>query len=232
MKLGVMQPYFFPYIGYFQLIHTVDAFVIYDNIKYTKKGWINRNRFLLNGQASTFSIPLKDGSDYAEIKDRQLSGAFNRQKILNQIREAYRKAPYFQPTFHIFERVIGYSDTNLFAFIKNSLIDICTYLAIKTPIIVSSSVAIDHSLKCDEKIVAFCKQLGADTYINPIGGIELYSKERFKLHNINLQFLRSAALEYKQFDNNFVPWLSIIDVMMFNSPQDIALRLLDKYELV
>ena len=87
MKLAIMQPYFFPYIGYFQLIKSVDEFVIYDNIQYTKKGWINRNRILVNGTDYLISLPLKKDSDYLNVVDRQLAESWekDRTKLLTLI---------------------------------------------------------------------------------------------------------------------------------------------------
>src|ERR1700680_880113 len=99
MRTAIMQPYFFPYIGYFQLIDSVDLFIVYDNIKYTKKGWINRNRILLNGKDVTLSLPLKSDSDFLDIRDRELAADFNREKLVNQLSGAYRRAPYFRQVF-------------------------------------------------------------------------------------------------------------------------------------
>ncbi|MBF0651625.1 MULTISPECIES: WbqC family protein [Dysgonomonas] len=231
MKLGIMQPYFLPYIGYFQLLNAVDKYVIYDNIQYTKKGWINRNRILQNGKDLMITIPLEKDSDYLDVKERSLSVGFDKKKLLNQIRESYRKAPYFEQVMPLIERIINYDDNNLFHYIDNSVREICRYLEINTEIIISSSLGIDHSLKGQDKVIAICKELKATDYYNAIGGQELYSPEEFKKENINLHFISSSPIEYKQFANEFVPWLSILDVMMFNSLEDIH-RILDNYELI
>ena len=231
MKLGIMQPYFLPYIGYFQLLNAVDKYVIYDNIQYTKKGWINRNRILQNGKDLMITIPLEKDSDYLDVKERYLSVGFDKKKLLNQIRESYRKAPYFEQVMPLIERIINYDDNNLFHYIDNSVREICRYLEINTEIIISSSLGIDHSLKGQDKVIAICKELKATDYYNAIGGQELYSPEEFKKENINLHFISSSPIEYKQFANEFVPWLSILDVMMFNSLEDIH-KILDNYELI
>lgn len=231
MKLGIMQPYFLPYIGYFQLLNAVDKYVIYDNIQYTKKGWINRNRILQNGKNLMITIPLEKDSDYLDIKDRCLSVGFDKKKLLNQIRESYRKAPYFDMLMPLIERIVNYDDTNLFHYIDNSIREICKYLDIKTEIIISSTLDIDHSLKGQDKVIAICKELKATDYYNAIGGQELYSPEEFKKENINLYFISSNPIEYKQFANEFVPWLSILDVMMFNSLENIH-KILDNYKLI
>ena len=231
-SLAIMQPYFFPYIGYFQLINAANLFIVYDNIKYTKKGWINRNRILQNGEDVVFSVPLKKDSDRLDIRNREISPAFRKDKLLNQIREAYRRSPYFEQTVSLVEKIVLEKETNLFKFILNSIREICACLAIRTEIVASSSVQIDHSLSGKTKVVALCKQVGADVYINAIGGQDLYSKEEFARQGIDLKFLRTRSFEYKQFDGEFVPWLSIIDVMMFNSPDAIKRCLDSEYELI
>ncbi len=229
-----MQPYLFPYIGYFQLMNAVDEFIIYDNIQFTKKGWINRNRILANGTDTYITLPLKKDSDYLDIKARFLSDEwFNeRKKTLNRITESYRKAPQFNFVFPIIERVLMNEEKNLFKFVLNSLKEINQYLDIKTPLIISSSVPINHDLKAENKVIELCKARKATIYINPIGGVELYSKEDFKNEGLQLQFLKANNITYPQFKNDFVPFLSIIDVMMFNSLEDIKLIINKEYNLI
>lgn len=225
MKLAIMQPYFLPYIGYFQLIAAVDQFVVYDCIKYTKKGWINRNRILQNGKDILFSLPLKKDSDYLHVCERELASDFNRNKLLSQIRGAYLRAPYFEQTFPLVERIVRFEDVNLFHFLHHSIVNICEHLSVTTEIKISSSIAIDQNLKNQEKVLALCKAVDTDTYINAAGGIELYSKKTFLDRGIELKFLKSKPFEYPQFDETFVPSLSIIDVMMFNSIENIQRQL-------
>ena len=227
MKLAIMQPYFFPYIGYFQLINAVDEFVVYDNIKYTKKGWINRNRILVNGKDSYITISLKKASDSLDIRERFLADTWivDRKKVLNRIQESYRKAPYFKMVYPLVEDCILFEEKNLFSFIYNSLININKYLEIPTNLVVSSTLSIDHKLKAAEKVLAICKNRKADIYINPIGGIELYKKDVFKNQGIDLHFIKTYDFVYSQFENKFVPLLSIIDVMMFNSKKEIKIML-------
>lgn len=221
MKLAIMQPYFFPYIGYFQLIAAADNFIIYDNVKYTKKGWINRNRILCDGGAHVFSLPLKKDSDFLDIRQREISVNFDRQKLLRQLKQSYKKAPYFEETYALVASIVNYDELNLFDFLYYSIICICSHLKIKTNIIISSHVNIDHSLKSQEKVIELCKSLGAVNYINPIGGIELYSRNTFIDKGISINFIVSKNIEYKQFSSNFIPWLSIIDVLMFNSAEEV-----------
>jgi len=231
MILAIMQPYFFPYIGYFQLIRAVDAFVVYDNIKYTKKGWINRNRYLRQGCAAAFTIPLQKASDHLNIDQRRLAPDFDRCRPLNRIREAYRAAPCFHDVFPLFERALLYPDLNLFGFIYHSLAEACRFMNLQTPMIASSSLDIDPSLKGQSKVIATCKRLGATIYINPSGGMELYSAQEFRSSGIDLRFLNSIMVPYKQFDHAFVPRLSILDVMMFNGSAALQ-DLLQKYEII
>jgi hypothetical protein len=222
MRLAIMQPYFLPYLGYFQLIAAVDVFVVYDNIKYTKKGWINRNRMLRDGTDATFTLPLKNASDALDVRERELAPDFNRAKLLNSFSAAYRRAPFFEATWQIVETIVCHEDANLFRYLHHSIIQICRHLGITTPVVVSSTVPIDHSLRGAEKVLAICRALGADTYINPLGGTSLYTREQFAEHGITLHFLESKPIPYEQFGGGFVPWLSIVDVMMFNDPAAIT----------
>lgn len=234
MKLAIMQPYFFPYIGYFQLINAADKFVVYDNIQFTKKGWINRNRILVNGAAEYISLPLSKGSDYLNVDQRKLAGTFKteRIKLLRRINESYRKAPQFDTIYPLIESVINAEEENLFGFIYQSLQAVCQFLDIKTEFIISSTLPIDHQLRSQDKVIAICDALGANQYINTIGGKELYSKEIFQQYNIELNFIQSGTVEYPQFTNKFVPCLSIIDVMMFNSKEKVKEYLQNNYTII
>lgn len=232
MKVAIMQPYFMPYIGYFQLIAAVDLFVLYDNIKYTKKGWINRNRYLRHGAAAVFSLPLKDDSDFLDVRQRTISDSFDRRSLLNRIAQAYRSAPMFAEVFPVIEAVVLRDEPNLFRYIHHSLTVLLGYLGIPTRIVVSSDVPIDHSLRRQEKVLALCRQVGATNYVNAIGGRELYSADAFGAQGIELKYLRSSPLEYKQFQHAFVPQLSIIDVLMFNAKEQTRDYVRRHYELV
>ncbi|MBP9798872.1 MAG: WbqC family protein [Sterolibacterium sp.] len=232
MKLAIMQPYFLPYIGYFQLIAAADCFIVYDQIKYTKKGWINRNRLLLNGAAATFSLPLKNDPDHLSVVQRHLAADFNRSKLLNQFRGAYQRAPCFNQIYPLLERIIRHDDDNLFRYLHHSIREICAYLAIDTEICISSTVDIDHDLKAQYKVIALCQAMHADEYINPIGGLELYDRADFLSHGIRLNFLKSWLSEYPQHGAPFVPGLSIIDVLMFNSPDTARQRIHSDFEIL
>lgn len=232
MKLAIMQPYFLPYIGYFQLIAAVDKFVLYDNIQYTKKGWINRNRMLQNGRDKVFSLPLAKASDRLDIIERELAVEFTRKKLLNQYRGNYSKAPYFADVWPMIEGIVLAKDNNLFHYIHSSIVVICDYLDINTEILVSSDVDAEHDLKGEERVISICRSLQASTYINPIGGVDLYRYDEFAQADVELKFLQPSEVKYTQFDAAFVPWLSIIDVLMFNSIEQTKQFVQNQFELV
>lgn len=223
MKLGIMQPYLFPYIGYFQLINAVDKFIIFDDVNYINKGWINRNRILLNGQEYMFTIPLNKASQNKLINEIDLSSDWKwKEKLLKTIETAYKKAPLFKLVYPLIERIITFEDRNLSIFISNSLEQICIYLDIKTQIISSSLQYNTTNLKGQKKILEICHSEQATVYINPVGGLEIYQKEVFEKMHIKLMFLQSKPINYDQFNNEFLPFLSIIDLMMFNGKDKIS----------
>jgi hypothetical protein len=230
MKLGIMQPYFLPYIGYWQLLAAVDKFVIYDNIQYTKKGWINRNRFLQNGKDVLFTIPLKKDSDFLDVVGRSVAENYDRSKLLNQFEASYRKAPFFGEVFPVITSIVKAGHQNLFDYILNSIKHVADFLEIKTLIEISSSIPMDHTLRGEQKVMGICRAIGATRYINPSGGQDLYSKEVFAGLGIELQFIITRPICYRQFGEAFVPNLSIVDVMMFNSRESIH-AMLCEYDL-
>jgi len=232
MKIAIMQPYFLPYLGYFQLISCVELFVICDNFQYTRHGWINRNRYLQDGKDAIFSVPIKGDSQSKYICERQVAPEFEAAKILNLLRNAYKKSPHFDVTIDLVERILSYPDKNLFNFVANSIAQICAHLEINLKMGKTSEVSIDHSLKKEDRALALCSALGADVYVNSIGGKELYSKQNFSDRNIDLKFLQTDPIIYKQFDREFIPSLSIVDVMMFNPLCSIRKWLESSYQLV
>lgn len=234
MKIAIMQPYFLPYIGYFQLINSVDKFVIYDDVQFIKSGWINRNKILVNGTESMFTLNLKKDSYELNINERYF--AFNIEyeirKILKGIEPAYRKAPYFEQVMPLVKRVFEIDkQKDISKFLINGLKEICCYLDIRTEIIISSSLDKDNSLKAQDKVINIVQLLEGDTYINSIGGQNLYSKEDFRRKGIELFFLKSNQIIYKQIEKNFVPNLSILDILMFNSIEQVKFYL-SNYEVV
>jgi len=223
LTIAIMQPYFFPYLGYFQLMAAADKFVIYDNVQYIKQGWINRNRILANGKTIYLSIPLKKGPSYYNINDRHLSDVWSkyRKHVLVKISECDGKAPHFKEVYTLIEQCLTCEDRDLLGFVLNSLNVVKEYLHIRTPFVISSTINIDHSMKGENKVIEICKALGATNYLNPIGGEELYRKDQFEKAGIQLNFLKPGIVQYAQFRNEFVPFLSIIDVMMFNDKDTI-----------
>lgn len=232
MKLAIMQPYFMPYIGYWQLINAVDVFVLYDDVNYIKKGWINRNRLLENNASAYFNINLQGASQNKHINELERMQDERVEKgMLKRISTCYRKAPYYNEIYPIIEKIVGFQSTDLVTYLMHSILCICEYLEIHTQIIKSSDIEKNNSLKGQDKILEICKKLGADVYYNPIGGTELYDKEQFRKVGMELFFIKSDNIVYEQLDGEFVPWLSIIDVLMFNEKK-LVQEYLEKYTLV
>jgi hypothetical protein len=229
MKLGIMQPYFLPYIGYFQLISAVDKYVLYDDVNYIKGGWINRNRILFNGYALMINVPTQGASSFKKINEIKV-GKY-KEKLLPTIEQAYRKAPYYNDVFPLIIEIVKYDNDNLAYFIANSIIKLAEYIHINTEFILSSEIEKDNELKSQKKVLSICKLLQASEYYNAIGGQELYEKSVFAGNNIELNFLKTKPISYRQFNNQFIPGLSIIDIMMFNSHEEI-IEMLQQYELI
>jgi WbqC-like protein family len=231
-KVAIMQPYFLPYIGYFQLINAVDEFIIYDDVNFINKGWINRNNILVGNKANLFTIPLKDASQNKLINEIEISNDGNWQnKLLKTIEQSYKKAPEFVNFYPILSEIIKNQEKNISAYIYNSIQHICKYLKIDTLIISSSSKFNNENLKAEERIIDVCKKNKAQHYINPIGGKELYDKVNFEKNNIQLSFIKTKPIEYQQFKNTFIPYLSIIDLIMFNEIPKIK-QFLNEFELL
>ena len=227
-----MQPYFFPYLGYFQLINSIDVFVYYDDVNFIKRGWVNRNNILVNGQSNLFKVPLIKASQNKLINeleiDLQQSWKIN---MLKTIKMSYKKAPFFDDIFPILENIINYENANLAKYLINSLEKICNLLNLKKTFILSSDLEKNNSLRGQQKIINICNSLNCSTYINAIGGKDLYNKLDFKKNDLNLKFLNPKDITYSQFNNEYVPWLSIIDLLMFNSKDEIQ-KFLNNYELI
>lgn len=216
-----MQPYILPYIGYFQLIKYVDSFVFYDDVNFIKKGWINRNRILINNQPNYFTIPCCKISQNSLIKDIQIEKKDFRSKLLKTIGMAYKKAPYFNETYAILEDVIQCHASNISDFTVNSIKKICETLEINKNFYLSSSLDYQKNNDAQNKIISICNLLHATEYVNMIDGRALYSEDNFNDVKIKLTFLKSIVTPYRQFNHPFIPALSIIDVMMFNNKKTI-----------
>lgn len=232
MRVGLMQPYFFPYIGYFQLLTACDRFVVFDDAQFVKRGWVNRNRILVRSEAGWITMPVAAASCSLPILQRKyLLGDRLANRLLSRIAGAYRGGPQFKVTMSLVEEILTFSDQNVASFNVNLLCRIAAYLDIDTTIQRSSEMDKDNSLVGGEnRVLDICKRLGAKTYINPIGGRELYTRGAFAQQGVELKFLSCAAEPYSQRASHFVPFLSIIDVLMFNDVAAVR-RMLSQYWL-
>lgn len=217
MKTAIMQPYLFPYIGYFQLINSVDKFIFFDDVQWMKGGWINRHTVLKNSEESLLTLAVLKHSYKSQINEVVIRpDSKGKQEYLAKLRSYYFKAPYFEKTYSIIESIFDYENNNIAQFIYNSFIELNKVLETDTQFILSSSLDYDRTLHAEGKVLDICKVLETNTYINTVRGQHLYSKEEFKNEEIELLFLDRELDEYRQFNNEFVPYLSIIDIMMFN----------------
>lgn len=236
MKIAIMQPYLFPYIGYFQLIKAVDKFIVYDDVNFIKQGWINRNSILVQNKSYLFTLPLNNQSSFSKINEVKISDKFYeswKMKFLRTIEQSYKKAPFFSDSLMLIKEILNGTEENLTISSYNTscLKIMCTYLDINTEIVDSSSIYSNSDLNGQNRILNICLREEALQYINPIGGLELYDGEAFKNIGVELNFLKTDSIIYNQFGKEFVPFLSIIDVLMFNSPQEINV-MLNNYKLI
>jgi hypothetical protein len=233
MKTAIMQPYIFPYIGYYQLMNAVDIFVILDDVNFIMRGWINRNNILLNNKAHLFSISLDKPSQNKLICDTKLNfPEKDREKLLKTFQFAYKKAPYFKDFYPILEEIILFKDNDLTGFIHNSFSKTCAYTGIQVKIIRSSEIKKPTSLKAEDRIIEICKILNTEMYVNLSGGKTLYHQDNFAQANIELRFVNTLfdQISYNQYTSDFVPNLSFLDIVMFNSKEEIK-YLLNQFTL-
>jgi hypothetical protein len=231
MRVGIMQPYFLPYIGYYQLLNYCDTFVVYDDIEYTKKGWINRNRFQLNGEVRTFSLNLKSASDYLAIRERSLADNFDRSKLLRLVEAAYRKAPCFDELVDFLRPVVLFESNNLFSYLENSIQQACLHLGITTKIVRSSELEIDAGIRGQERVLEICDALSAKQYVNPIGGLDLYDRQSFIDRGIDLKFIKSRLTPYPQGNFEFMPALSVVDQIALCGSEGMKPALVNDFDL-
>ena len=233
MKLGIMQPYLFPYIGYFQLINAVDTFVFYDDVNFIKRGWINRNNILIDGKAHLFSIPLIKASQNKLINETFINYETNwRSTFLETIRSNYSKAPYFKHVYELIEETINKEHQKISDLATDSIINCCNYLGFDKNFELSSEkYTSTKGLEKADRLIKISKLNQALEYINPSGGNELYSKEYFRKNDVKLSFIDNGIPEYSQSTNEFVGGLSIIDVLMFNSKEQVK-KMLDLYKII
>lgn len=233
-KVALMQPYLFPYLGYFQLIKSADLFIVNDDVQWIKGGWINRNRILFNGDPGYITLPVQKDSYKKLINERVLAEPFtkNKQTILKAIKAQYKSAPHFSQAINVIEHSLEYDEPSVSLFTTNALRIIADYLGINTEFMFASNIpgrALDA--RAQDRVIDTIKQVEADMYINAIGGTELYDKDSFTRQGIELKFIKMNDITYKQSNDLFSPNLSIIDVMMFNSRDEIR-KMLDEYQLI
>jgi hypothetical protein len=232
--IALMQPYSFPYIGYFHLINAVDRFIAYDDVTFIKQGWINRNRILANGAPLLFSIPLSGAGSHTLIRNVGINNdtyASWRNKFYKTLGQCYGKAPMYEKVLPMIMDVLAGEHKRISTFAIHSIKAVCAYLAITTDIVETAIDYRNSHLKAEERVIDICCQENAHVYVNSPGGLELYSHENFKKKGIELVFIKSIDITYQQFGFNFVPSLSIIDVLMFNTIETIR-QLINQYELV
>jgi hypothetical protein len=229
MKIAVMQPYFFPYLGYFQLIDKVDFFVIFDDVNYIKGGWINKNRILQNGNILDITLPVQQASQNKKINQHlRCTDKKVLEKLKKKIQISYSKAPHFNEVFPLLCQLIDYPETNLAKYLTNSLKEISTYLGLKTQFIYSSQLSRhDDWDNAQDRIIDICKMLRGNEYWNLPGGKPLYNEKYFLEEELTLNFTSPNLRFYTQLNTlEFVKGLSIIDVIMnfsqkkHNNPND------------
>ena len=223
-----MQPYFFPYLGYFQLINSVEKFVILDNVNYIKRGFVNRNYILLNNQPHLITLPIDNASQNRPINQHQHLRKVD--KIFKTISNSYRKAPYFKPVIELIEACLYEPEVKLEKYLSHQLKSISEYLEIPTSFAYASDFNVAEQSKGQSRIIDICHATQATDYINAAGGIEIYDRALFAEHDLNIHFINTKAYQYQQFNGEFVNNLSIIDVLMFNSKSQVQ-TLLTKYNL-
>lgn len=228
MKLAVMQPYFFPYLGYFQLIHAVDVFVVYDDVAYIKQGWINRNFLLADCRPQRFTVPLSGASSFRAIHAVQPAAGRWRGKFLESLRHAYARAPQFSEVYSLVEAVVHSGSTSIADLAVESLKAVMSYADLRTSIRPTSRVYDNAQLTGQHRILDICRQEGADTYVNLPGGKSLYDRAAFAAKGVDLLFIEMNDVAYPQFRCDFVPNLSVLDVLMFNERERVQ-ELMQRY---
>lgn len=235
MRLGIMQPYFLPYAGYFSLIKNVDRFILLDTVQFIRHGWIERNRILKNDTEWLYvKVPLQAKSQKTLIKDLRIDNEREWKKtIFSQLAIYKKRAPNYHSIINIIDESFKKEYQTITALNYDLLVAICIYLDISTPIEIFSemNLEIENPGAADEWALNICVALEAKEYWNPAGGISIFNKKKFDEQNVKLTFQEIILKEYSQSGLQFVPGLSIIDILMFND-KDIVNRILDSYRIV
>ncbi len=227
VALAVMQPYLLPYVGYFQLVRSVDKFVLYDDVSYIKQGWINRNTILCSGNELRFTLPLSNGRSGVPINEISLASNFPawKKRFLKSVAAAYQKSPNYLQVFHMLDSWLTDHDGMLAEILRRSIADICEWIGLTTQVIPTSTKYNNTCLGREERLIDICKQEGASVYVNPEGGRTLYQKESFAAEGIELNFLEAQLGAYPQCRDSFMPGMSILDFIM-NVKRDESLAYL------
>ena len=231
-SVAIIQPYVFPYLGYFQLLYSVENVVFYDDVNFIKRGWINRNKILVSGKEFMFTIPLQKASQNKLINEIELvDSQLFIQKFRHQLKSAYKKAPYYSQVNDVIESVFVRKYSNIGDLAIASILAVCRYINIDLNWVKSSEEFYEtKGQQKADRLISISKKLTCDTYINPVGGKSLYDKDYFANHGVELGFIESQSVNYKQFENDFVPYLSIIDILMFNDKTTV-IELLNNFNI-
>lgn len=230
MILAVMQPYLFPYIGYYQLAYHSNMFIFYDDVNYIKGGYINRNNILTRNGFQLFTIPIIKASSFKKIND--LFFQEDTRKVLTSISQTYSKAPYFSSTFPLIEKILNDKNRNVANIASRSIIEVFQYIGLKLNYDFSSKINYNRENSAQEKIYELCKINNADKYVNAYGGMALYDKNEFKKRNIELGFINSIPTPYTQINSNeFIKNASMIDILM-NCSKDEIINQLNNYTVI
>jgi hypothetical protein len=221
-RVALMQPYFLPYLGYFQLIAASDCFVVYDNVQFIKNGWIERNRYLLEGEAKWFGVPLAKGSHSQMIMERQVSAHFDMASLINKLAFAYRKAPHVERTLTWLEALLKLPAQNIAELNELALRSCCSLLKLNTPIIRASEWAPSSHSRGQDRVIEVIKSVGGTSYLNPAAGGSLYEADDFAQAGYALELLKPSLPVYAQHNKPFVPALSILDALMFNEVETVS----------
>jgi len=229
--VAVMQPYFFPYLGYYQLVAASSAFVFLDDVTFINRGWINRNRFLVKGSAHLFTVPLRGASIHRFINEIEVADEQNwRTHFLCLLEHSYARAPYLAETLRLVQKITLSSHSSISLLAEESIRAVCEYVGLETQWQNSSIYHPKNGLKGAARIIDICRRLNATRYVNAPGGKALYTDDEFNQHGIELRFLRPTLPPYGQNTREFVEGLSIIDVLMFNPPDKVR-SFMEAYEL-
>lgn len=214
-----MQPYFFPYLGYFQLLNSADKFVFYDDVNFIKGGWVNRNRLFLAGEIRYITVPLSHASPFAKINKTRLQGGDRwATDMLSTICQSYGKAPFYKSVYELIESVLRGHDGYLSTVARNSITSTAEYLGLERNFVLSSDIYGNQDKGGIERVLDICELEEASEYLNLPGGQDLYDPDRFARKGIHLKFVDVSIKPYRQFSQEFSPMLSILDVLMFNDP--------------